>query len=177
LTDYAAEPKRRDPGEGSGGRTQDEYRFLFPSLVEIAVSESRSDLLADLRAWISDQTWVQAAIGIKIYTRRGSALDGRMEAIVYRRRNVHNLNPSHVVQLYPATEHPLVLNIWSVSGSHQLPPHHKSAAPPTRIGRAADLQRPRRRLASAAPPTRAAASRAGPDPILSNRYAPVRLGR
>ena len=113
ISDYTAEPKRRDPGEGNGGRMEDGYGFLFPNLVvEIAVSESRSDLLADLRTWISDQTSVQVAIGIKIYTRRGSTVDGPlegMEAIVFRRRNVQN--PDHVVQLYPATEDPPVLTI------------------------------------------------------------------
>jgi hypothetical protein len=58
LTDYTAEPKRRDQVEGNGGRMGDGYGFLFPNLVvEIAVSgfrDSRGDLLADLRTWISD---------------------------------------------------------------------------------------------------------------------------
>jgi hypothetical protein len=58
LTDYTAEPKRRDPVEGNSGRMEYGYGVLFPNLVVvIAVSEfrdSRGDLLADLRTWISD---------------------------------------------------------------------------------------------------------------------------
>jgi hypothetical protein len=56
------------------GVLNDGFGFPFPTLVvEVAFAESRAQLLEDLERWISPETSVQVAIGIKIHGSKHSA--------------------------------------------------------------------------------------------------------
>ncbi len=86
-------PCGTDIGNGVLG---DGFGYPFSNLViEVANSEPSDQLLEELDLWISPETSVQVAIGIKIHMEKGCAVDGdvkSMEAIIYRRRSV--LNPT-----------------------------------------------------------------------------------
>jgi hypothetical protein len=98
--DMTIRPRGTNIGNGVLG---DGFGYPFPNLViEVANSELSVQLLEELELWISPETSVQVAIGIKIHMEKGCTVDGdvkSMEAILYRRRSV--LNPTQWVRFYP----------------------------------------------------------------------------
>jgi hypothetical protein len=110
--DMSLNPK----GGGFGNGVLDNgFGFPFPNLVvEVASSESLDQLLRELKRWISPETSVQVAIGIKIHGVAGSGVDGaveRIEGILFRR---NFLNPDQWVQFYPVqpSRTPPVLRLY-----------------------------------------------------------------
>ena len=88
------------------GVLDDGFGFPFPTLVvEAAFAESREQLLEDLELWVSPQTSVQVAIGIKIHGREvrheGRVVDTveAIEAILLRRNAPA---PARSLRFHPA---------------------------------------------------------------------------
>ena len=99
--DISLFPSRSSIGNGV---LDDGYGFPTPTLVvEIAYSESRAQLLRELAAWISADTSVQVAIGIKMYPYETES--DKAEALVYRRGFKA---PEQVVRFSPENGRPTI---------------------------------------------------------------------
>jgi hypothetical protein len=112
IGSYIKEPDmtiRPRSSQIGNGVLNDGFGYPFPNLVvESACEESREQLLEDLKTWMSPESSVQVAIGIKIYASKGGCMAAiphrrkvveKIEAILYRRNVPY---PEQSIQFYPA---------------------------------------------------------------------------